>query len=127
MGCTESSMGSTPAGDFDMENGKSRVVFDKVTGEIVESNDPREIPEDAGLFEEVDAGQGEQFMAVKPWIGAIKEPLNHPPPNSSPPDVNFTLDYVYGYRCEDSRQNVYFNADGEAVYMTAALGVILNP
>ena len=93
-----------------MENGKSRVVFDKATGEIVESNEPRERPEDGGLFEEVDAGQGEQFMAVKPWIGAIKEPLNHPPPNPSPPDVNFTLDYVYGYRCEDTRQNVYFNA-----------------
>ncbi len=59
MGCTESSMGSTPAGDFEMENGKSRVVFDKATGEIVESNEPRERPEDGGLFEEVDAGQGE--------------------------------------------------------------------
>jgi WD40 repeat protein len=33
---------------------------------------------------------------------------------------------VYGYRCEDSRQNLYFNAGGQAVYMTAALGVILN-
>ena len=31
---------------------------------------------DTLLFEEVDAGQGEQFMAVKPWIGAIKEPQN---------------------------------------------------
>lgn len=79
------------------------------------------------MFEEVDAGQGEQFMAVKPWIGAVKEPLNHPPADPSPPNVNFTLDYVYGYRCEDSRQNVYFNSNGEAVYMTAALGVILNP
>jgi WD40 repeat protein len=33
---------------------------------------------------------------------------------------------VYGYRCEDSRQNVYFNSHGQAVYMTAALGVILD-
>jgi len=33
---------------------------------------------------------------------------------------------VYGYRCEDSRQNVYFNPDGNIVYMTACLGVILD-
>ena len=65
-------------------------------------------------------------MAVKPWIGAVVEPSNHNPPNPSPPSVSYTLDYVYGYRCEDSRQNVYFNSEGNAVYMTAALGVILN-
>ncbi len=79
------------------------------------------------MFEEVDAGQGEQFMAVKPWIGAVKEPLDHPPVDPSAPNLSFTLEYVYGYRCEDSRQNVYFNSKGEAVYMTAAMGVILNP
>lgn len=65
-------------------------------------------------------------MAVKPWLGAIKEPANHPPPNPSPPNVQFQLEYVYGYRCEDSRQNVFFNNQGDAVYMTAALGVILD-
>jgi microtubule-associated protein-like 6 len=65
-------------------------------------------------------------MAVKPWIGAVKEPRSHPPANPSPPDVRFKLEYVYGYRSEDSRQNVFYNAKGEAVYMTAALGVILN-
>lgn len=65
-------------------------------------------------------------MAVKPWIGAVKEPANHPPANSSPPMVQFALEYVYGYRCEDSRMNAYFNASGDAVYMTAALGVVLN-
>lgn len=49
-----------------------------------------------------------------------------PPANPSVPDVNYNLEYVYGYRCADSRQNVYFNASGQAVYMTAALGVILD-
>jgi len=65
-------------------------------------------------------------MAVKPWIGAIKEPASHPPVNPSPPAVTFALEYVYGYRCEDSRQNAFLNPKNEAVYMTAALGVILN-
>jgi len=49
-----------------------------------------------------------------------------PPVNPEAPDTKFALDYVYGYRCADSRQNVYYNSAGQAVYMTAALGVILD-
>jgi len=65
-------------------------------------------------------------MAVKPWIGAIKEPDNHPPVNKDAPDSGYAIDYVYGYRCQDSRQNVYFNPEGNIVYITACLGVILD-
>lgn len=78
------------------------------------------------MFEEEEIKEGEEFMAVKPWIGAVKEPQNHPEPNPSPPDCTYVLEYAYGYRCQDSRQNVYYNADGQIVYMTACLGVILN-
>lgn len=73
-----------------------------------------------------DAGEGEQFMAVRPWVGAIAEPESHPPVDKTQPDTRYALEYVYGYRCADSRQNVYLNSAGQAVYMTAALGVILE-
>jgi len=69
---------------------------------------------------------GEQFGAVKPWIGQIKEPTNHPPVNKAKPDEKYALEYCYGYRCQDTRQNVYYNADGNAVYFSAALGIILD-
>jgi len=65
-------------------------------------------------------------MAVKPWIGAVKEPDNHPEVNKDVPDESYALEYAYGYRCSDSRQNVYFNANGQVTYMTACLGVILD-
>ena len=80
-------------------------------------------------------------MAVRPYIGAIVEPDNRklsrsssyfnsssldPPVNPAKPDTIYNLDYVYGYRCADSRQNVFYNSNGQAVYMTAALGVILD-
>jgi len=65
-------------------------------------------------------------MAVKPWIGAIKEPDDHPPVDFSKPDVDYQIEYVYGYRCQDSRQNVYFNPEGNIIYPTACLGVILD-
>lgn len=78
-------------------------------------------------FEEEEVNvDAQEFMAVKPWIGAIREPDNHPPVNKSKPDQTYELEYVYGYRCQDSRQNVYYNPNGDIVYMTAAVGVILH-
>lgn len=83
-----------------------------------------EAPED-GFFEVEDA-EGQEFMAVKPWIGQIEEPETHNDINADKPDCQHQLEYVYGYRSQDSRQNAYFNASGKATYMTAALGVILD-
>jgi hypothetical protein len=65
-------------------------------------------------------------MAVKPWIGAIAEPTNHPPINKAIPDVTYKLEYCYGYRTQDSRQNLYYNSDGNIVFMSACLGIILD-
>ena len=81
-----------------------------------------EAEEEMELSEE----QIKNFMAVKPWIGAVKEPADHPPINKSKPNEAYEIDYVYGYRCQDSRQNVYYNPDGNIVYFTACMGVILD-
>lgn len=66
-------------------------------------------------------------MAVKPWIGALVAPTNAPAFQNDVPQENLTLEYVNGYRCEDSRQNVFWTNDpSKIVYMTAAIGVVLN-
>lgn len=66
-------------------------------------------------------------MAVKPWIGALVAPSNAKPVDKSVPTQKLELEYVNGYRCEDSRSNLFWanNAD-EVVYMTAAIGVVMN-
>lgn len=64
--------------------------------------------EDGQIFELEEAGEGEQFMAVKPWIGALKSPSNPPENNASAPETKLQLEYVNGYRCEDSRSNLYY-------------------
>ena len=66
------------------------------------------------FFEVEDAGAGEQFMAVRPWIGQIAEPDCHNENCTDKPDVTYEMEYVYGYKCADTRQNVHFNSDGNA-------------
>ena len=78
------------------------------------------------MFAGQDAGKGEQFMAVKPWIGAVVEPASHPDPNPEKPNACLNLAFIYGYRCADSRQNVFFNSSGKVAYMTASVGVVMD-
>jgi len=78
------------------------------------------------LFEKVKPGEGDEFAAVKPWLGAIKEPKDHPKPNKKPPADEFEIDWVHGYRSEEARMNCQFNDKGLAVYPTAAIGVVYD-
>jgi len=66
-------------------------------------------PDLQDIFEVQDPGHGDEFMAVLPWKGAIKEPKNHNPPRQDKPDVNYKIDFVYGFKCEDARMNLYYN------------------
>ena len=71
---------------------------------------------------------GDQFMAVKPWLGAIKEPTTEPKQAiMAPPDVHYEIDFVHGYKSDGVRQNLFYSPTGKPVYMTAALGIILDP
>ena len=46
--------------------------------------------------------------------------------DAEPPESNLKLDYVYGYRCYDTRNNLRYNKNDDIVYHTAAVGVVLN-
>ena len=41
------------------------------------------------IFEIAEVGHGDEFMAVLPWKGAIKEPTNHPKENPAKPDETY--------------------------------------
>ena len=81
------------------------------------------------IFSKVMPGEGDEFMAVKPWKGAIKEPIPKPDITKSSktkPDVEYEIDWVYGYRSDEGRMNLFFNKEGHAIYPTAALGIIYD-
>lgn len=46
--------------------------------------------------------KGDEFMAVKPWLGAIKEPTGYKriPNMEKAPKVGLILEYCYGYRAK---------------------------
>lgn len=88
-----------------------------------------ERPEEDEVFE-CEMAEGQEFMASKPWLGAIAEPTNHNPNNAEKPDEQYKLEYAYGYTSNghysNGRQNCFYNAAGNAVYHTACIGVILD-
>ena len=109
-------------------NTTAKDLFKKMKTKTYGNDDePQEYDDILGaLFEKVPPGEGDEFAAVKPWLGAIKEPKNHPKPNKAAPAETLVIDWVYGYRSEEARQNCFFNTAGQAVYPTAALGVIFD-
>jgi hypothetical protein len=116
MGCgTSSAAGATSGGEKeapDMDFTETKNRRNENAGE-----------ED--FFEAVTA-EGESFMATLPWKGQVIEPENHNPLNPDKPLVNYELEYVYGYRTYNSRNNAYFNKAGCPTYFSAAVGVILD-
>lgn len=46
--------------------------------------------------------------------------------NPEKPEYEFEPEHVYGYRASDTQQNLRYNEKGEAVFMVAALGVVMD-
>lgn len=106
-----------------------KIIYDKSKKDYVKMGKGEKAGEradDEDLFVEENVGAGDKFGAVLPFLGALKEPGNHPPANPVEPDENYKLEYVYGYRTYDCRQNLFFTKNGQIVYNVAALGVVLD-
>ena len=70
-------------------------------------------------------GGGDEFMAVKPYLGAIRAPKEPMPDNPRAPQAELRLDWVHGI-ATGCRNHVFFVADGALVYPAAAVGVKLS-
>ena len=66
-------------------------------------------------------------MAVKPWLGAIKEPTyDYPKQTKHAPSAEIELEYVHGYRVKDCRQNLYFGDEKTLIFHAAAVLIYHN-
>jgi hypothetical protein len=81
-------------------------------------------------FKEEGGMEGDQFGAVKPWITNV---VNTAPSNykvskldGTAPDAQLELEFVHGYRCHDTRNNLRYTKDNKFVYHTAAVGIVYD-
>lgn len=117
----------TPDVDSDLENEANRdmkrgAIEERVKAGVEELDDQ--------IFMLESAGVGDNFMAVRPYEGVVRNsvPSGYRPRKGEddPPDANLELEYIHGYRCHDVRNNVRYTSSGEIVYHTAAVGIVLN-
>ncbi|OMJ72735.1 hypothetical protein SteCoe_28741 [Stentor coeruleus] len=112
-------------GDYDEDLAREGRNSRKKGKSVVQQDVQKE--ENEGFFKVEKPNQGDQMLCIKPWLGALKAPEQPPIINDAPPKASLVLEYAYGYRCFDARQNLYYTSDPNCiVYMTAAIGVVLN-
>ena len=82
-----------------------------------------EAKEDDDEFATEEARDGEQFASIKPWIGTVTatKPDNAPQNNPSPPTTKLEIDWIYGFKCRDVRQNIILDSRGRIVYSAASV------
>ncbi|TNV83122.1 hypothetical protein FGO68_gene10203 [Halteria grandinella] len=103
--------------------------FVKQTKSLKTKKTFREIKDKDDGFDYEDVGHGDESFSIKPYLSAIYIPDSYKDieKNQTPPDEKYVIDFVYGYRSEDVRQNLFYNCKKRPVYMSACLGIIYNP
>ena len=126
MGCGSSSEVQNPGAsgdwddDFDFAETHNR--RDRTTLKVCSTPDAgKDDDEREDDYLDIDADEPRHGFS-----GQIREPANHNEIRLEKPATQYELEYVYGYRSIDTRQNVYWNSQGQLVYFTAALGVVLD-
>ena len=88
--------------------------------------------EDDDGFEVEDAGEGDQALSIKAFLGEVKAstPAQFkkaiPASLGEKPAGNLSIKYAHGFRSFDTRNNLKYIDNATIGYTTAGLGVIMN-
>lgn len=86
---------------------------------------------DDEFFKSDDVTKGDEFLAVKPWTGAVREPSTYVESSdrqSALPNQELRLEFAYGVNTCATASNCAYYADDswEIVYTSASLGIVYN-
>ncbi|EGR30612.1 hypothetical protein IMG5_127930 [Ichthyophthirius multifiliis] len=73
--------------------------------------------------------QNYDLSQQKPWMEQIKEPSNYYKDalnQYKAPPIQLQLEYVYGYRSYDCRNNIFYLQSGHILYHAACLAIVLD-
>lgn len=62
----------------------------------------------------------------KIWLESVVNPSNQQQQRRDVPEVSVVLEYVYGYRSQDMRNNIRYCANGDVAYICSTLGIVMN-
>lgn len=104
----------------------------KAAGEKKEEGGGEEGGED-DMFGEEKKDEGAQSGACKPFVGQIVKPSDAKDEKTynKLPKGNLVLEQAFGFRCfyilDETRNCCKFTEDGKVAFITAALGVVMDP
>ena len=81
--------------------------------------------ENPGFVEEL-IHFGDESDSTKPWITNIIQPDYMIEENKGLPSINLKVSHIFGYRCMDSRGNLFFLDDSNIIYHTGSFGIVQN-
>ena len=107
-----------------------KFIKDEEVNEIIEDADNLDEEENTSSSLIVEKLQGTQFGASKPFLGEVKAstPKNYVPSKGAGdcPKENIKLKYIHGYRGFDSKDNVKFTSNGQVLFHSAAVDIVLD-
>jgi microtubule-associated protein-like 6 len=104
--------------------GKGDQSMPTLSGPLASTNDNQDSTPFG--FEMQGQEQGDEFMAVKPWEGAVKPPSSYTKPKDQDkaPRISLTLEHCHGYRARDKRNNIFYVNNDDLCYYAAAVGIV---
>jgi microtubule-associated protein-like 6 len=64
--------------------------------------------------------------SVDAWLESVVAPVAPGVQHKTVPDMSVRLEHVYGYKCQDMRNNVRYNNQGDVVFVSATIGVSMT-
>lgn len=112
--------GSVPDCDSDLD--------EEVNPKALQDSDRKVAVKEGGEFDEVDLGTGDQATAGPSGVLNNSVPDSYKPSrrDGEAPEAQLDLEYCYGIRCHDVRNNLRYNVDGKLIYNCAGVGVVMD-